>query len=89
MRFLKENDNKLKIYEITYGTDFGDDADSYDVEYDRDFPGYTIVYAENEDVAEKMFYKEFNCHEILSIYEIDEEKEKEVRSRVDFVDFYK
>lgn len=88
MRFLKEND-ELKIYEITYGNDFGDDADSYDVEYDRDFPGFTVVYAHNEGEAIELFENEFRTHEVLHIREIDKELEKRVRASIDFVDFYK
>lgn len=83
MRFLKEND-ELKIYEIIYSN-----ADSHDVEYDRDFPGYTVVYAHNEDEAVELFENEFITYEILHISEIDKEHEKRVRASIDFVDFYK
>lgn len=89
MKFLKESNDGLKIYEITYCTAyFEDDDDLYDMEYDRDFPGYTIVYAEDEDKAEELFYKEFSTHEIMHIEEISESEEDRVRSKFDFVDFY-
>ena len=88
MRFLKEND-ELKIYKIIYGIGFGDDADEIDVEFDWDFPGYTVVYAHNEGEAVELFENEFRTYEILHISEIDKELEKRVRASIDFVDFYK
>jgi hypothetical protein len=90
MRFLLENSENLKTYYITFGTKYwGDEYDSYDVEYDRDFPGYTVVYAKDEDSAITLFEKEFSSYEVLNIREVDEETAKYIKSRIDYVDFYK
>lgn len=88
MRFLKEND-ELKIYKITYCCAYcEDESDCYDMEYDRDFPGYTLVYARDLETAERLFNQEFATHEIMTISEISKEDAERVKASVDYVDFY-